>query len=150
MLEIDILRNSSQNILGVLRGAFSGFWCPKRQPDTLLATTMSLKLPELSPGGEIYSIWWMLESPSRSPLAGCCPASGGGAAIKVLVQKSRLTQSGNELVLEVTGPSSLPQARLHVVSLATIEDNSSTWLYRSHRRYYIRHARGEMLNAFFY
>ena len=28
MLEIDILRNSSQNILGVLKGDFWGFECP--------------------------------------------------------------------------------------------------------------------------
>ena len=35
MLEIDILRNSSQKNLGVLRGAFSGFGCPKRHPDGL-------------------------------------------------------------------------------------------------------------------
>ena len=33
MLMIDILRNSSQNNLGVLRGAFYGFGCPKRHPD---------------------------------------------------------------------------------------------------------------------
>ena len=40
MLEIDILRNSPQNNLGVLRGAFKGFVCPKRHPDALLAKTM--------------------------------------------------------------------------------------------------------------
>ena len=40
MLEIDILRNSSQKVLVVLRGAFEGFGCPKRHPDTLLAKTM--------------------------------------------------------------------------------------------------------------
>ena len=40
MLEIDILRNSSQNYLGVLRGVFQGFGCPKRHPDALLAMTM--------------------------------------------------------------------------------------------------------------
>ena len=40
MLEIDILRNSSQNILGALRGAFLVFGCPKRHPDALLAKTM--------------------------------------------------------------------------------------------------------------
>ena len=40
MLEIDILRNSSKNNLGVLRGAFQGFGCPKRHPDALLANTM--------------------------------------------------------------------------------------------------------------
>ena len=32
MLEINILRNSSQIFLGVLRGAFLGFGCPKRHP----------------------------------------------------------------------------------------------------------------------
>ena len=41
MLEIDILRNSSPKILGVLRGAFQGFGCPKRHPDALLAKTMT-------------------------------------------------------------------------------------------------------------
>ena len=40
MLEIDILRNSTQTILGVLRVAFYGFGCPKRHPDALLAKTM--------------------------------------------------------------------------------------------------------------
>ena len=40
MLEIDILRNSSQKFLGVLRGAFSVFGCPKRHPNALLAKTM--------------------------------------------------------------------------------------------------------------
>ena len=40
MLEIDILRNSSPKHLGVLRGAFYGFGCPKRHPDALLAKTM--------------------------------------------------------------------------------------------------------------
>ena len=40
MLEIGILRNSSQRYLGVLRGAFEGFGCPKRHPDALLAKTM--------------------------------------------------------------------------------------------------------------
>ena len=40
MLKIDILRNSSPKILGVLRGAFLGFGCPKRHPDALLAKTM--------------------------------------------------------------------------------------------------------------
>ena len=40
MLEIDILRNDSQKYLGVLRGDFLGFGCPKRHPDTLLAKTM--------------------------------------------------------------------------------------------------------------
>ena len=35
-----ILRNSLQFFLGVLRGAFKGFGCPKRHPDTLLVNTM--------------------------------------------------------------------------------------------------------------
>ena len=34
------LRNHSQQFLGVLRGAFKGFGCPKRHPDALLAKTM--------------------------------------------------------------------------------------------------------------
>ena len=42
MLEINILRNIPQKKLGVLSGAFSGFGCPKRHPDTLLAKTMLL------------------------------------------------------------------------------------------------------------
>ena len=33
MLEIDILRNSSQNLLGVLMSAFLGFGWPKIHPD---------------------------------------------------------------------------------------------------------------------
>ena len=41
MLEIDILRNSSPRKMGVLRGAFEGFGCPKRHPDALLAKTMA-------------------------------------------------------------------------------------------------------------
>ena len=39
-LEIDIFRNSTQKYLGVLRGSFSGFGCPKKHPDALLAKTM--------------------------------------------------------------------------------------------------------------
>ena len=39
-LQIEIFRNSTQNILGVLRGSFQGFGCPKRHPDALLAKTM--------------------------------------------------------------------------------------------------------------
>ena len=39
-LEIEIFRNSTQKNLGVLRGSFYGFGCPKRHPDTLLAKTM--------------------------------------------------------------------------------------------------------------
>ena len=44
MLEIDILRNSSPRKVGVLRGAFEGFGCPKRHPDALLAKTLVLVL----------------------------------------------------------------------------------------------------------
>ena len=40
VLEFNILRNSSENKLGVLSGAFLGFGCPKRHPDALLAKTM--------------------------------------------------------------------------------------------------------------
>ena len=39
-LEIEIFRNSTLKKLGVLRGSFQGFGCPKRHPDTLLAKTM--------------------------------------------------------------------------------------------------------------
>ena len=39
-LEIEIFRNSTQKNLGVLRGSFQGFGCPKRHPDALLAKTM--------------------------------------------------------------------------------------------------------------
>ena len=35
-LEIEIFRNSTQKNLGVLRGSFQGFGCPKRHPDALL------------------------------------------------------------------------------------------------------------------
>ena len=45
MLEIDILRNSSQKSLGVLRGTFQWFGCPKRHPDALLAKTMDSMSP---------------------------------------------------------------------------------------------------------
>ena len=44
MLEVDILRNSSQIFLGVLSGVFQGFGCPKRHPDALLAKTMVIGL----------------------------------------------------------------------------------------------------------
>ena len=40
MLEIDILRNSSQKNLCVLRGVFQGFGCPQRHPGALLAKAM--------------------------------------------------------------------------------------------------------------
>ena len=46
-LEIKIFRNSIQNNLGVLRGSFQGFGCPKRHPDALLAKTMLLFPPSL-------------------------------------------------------------------------------------------------------
>ena len=38
-LKIEIFRNSTQKLLGVLRGSFKGFGCPKRHPDALLAKT---------------------------------------------------------------------------------------------------------------
>ena len=38
-LEIEILRNSTQK-MGVLRGSFQKFGCPKWHPDALLAKTM--------------------------------------------------------------------------------------------------------------
>ena len=39
-LKIEIFKNSKQKKLGVLRGTFQGFECPKRHPDALLAKTM--------------------------------------------------------------------------------------------------------------
>ena len=51
MLEIDISRNSSPRKLGVLRGAFEGFGCPKRHPDALLAKTM------VGTTGQITLLW---------------------------------------------------------------------------------------------
>ena len=39
-LEIEIFRNSTLKDVCVLRGSFSGFGCPKRHPDALLAKTM--------------------------------------------------------------------------------------------------------------
>ena len=39
---IGIFRNSTQKYLGVLRGSFLGFGCPKRHPETLLAKTMPI------------------------------------------------------------------------------------------------------------
>ena len=42
------IRNSSQHFLGVLRSAFSGFGCPKRHPDALLAKTMAKEYRKLS------------------------------------------------------------------------------------------------------
>ena len=44
MLEIDILRNSSQKYLGVQKGAFEWFVCPKRHPDALLAKTLEVTI----------------------------------------------------------------------------------------------------------
>ena len=38
--EIQIFRNSTEKNVGVLRGSFQGFGCPKRHPDALLAKTM--------------------------------------------------------------------------------------------------------------
>ena len=43
-LEIEIFRNSILKYLGVLRGSFLGFGCPKRHPDVLLAKTMTYPL----------------------------------------------------------------------------------------------------------
>ena len=40
MLEIAILRNSSQRDLGVLRGDFFRVWVSKKHPDALLAKTI--------------------------------------------------------------------------------------------------------------
>ena len=40
-LDIEIFRSFTQNNLGVLRGSFYGFGCPKRHTDTLLAKTMT-------------------------------------------------------------------------------------------------------------
>ena len=40
MLEIDILRNSSQSFLGVLEGCFLRVWVSKKTPRRLLAKTM--------------------------------------------------------------------------------------------------------------
>ena len=39
-LEIEVFRNSKLKYLGVLRGSFLGFGCPKRHPDALLAKTI--------------------------------------------------------------------------------------------------------------
>ena len=39
--KIEIFRNSTLKNLGVLRGSFKGFGCPKRHPDALLAKTMA-------------------------------------------------------------------------------------------------------------
>ena len=44
-LEIEIFRNSTQNYLGVLRGSFQEFGCPKKHPDALLAKTMQSFIP---------------------------------------------------------------------------------------------------------
>ena len=47
LLEIDILRNSLQNVLSILRGALEVFGCPKRHPDALLAKTMIISLDDV-------------------------------------------------------------------------------------------------------
>ena len=39
--KIEIFRNSTLKNMGVLRGSFKGFGCPKRLPDALLAKTMA-------------------------------------------------------------------------------------------------------------
>ena len=44
-LDIEIFRNSELKDLGVLRGSFQGFGCPKRHPDALLAKTMAMCMP---------------------------------------------------------------------------------------------------------
>ena len=44
-LGIEIFRNSTQKIMGDLRGSSKGFGCPKRHPDTLLAKTMPRSIP---------------------------------------------------------------------------------------------------------
>ena len=50
-IEIQIFRNCTLENLGVLRGSFEGFGCPKRHPDALLAKTMheSVYCIELNP-----------------------------------------------------------------------------------------------------
>ena len=40
MIEINILRNSSQIFAGVLKGELGGFWESKKHPDALLAEIM--------------------------------------------------------------------------------------------------------------
>ena len=42
--EIESFGNSTLKKLGVLRGSFQGFGCPKRHPDALLAKTMTQAL----------------------------------------------------------------------------------------------------------
>ena len=52
-LEIGIFRNSTLKKLGVLRGSFQGFGCPKRRPGAFLAKTMSYCL--------LHSLRWHLQ-----------------------------------------------------------------------------------------
>ena len=47
-LEIEIFGNSTLKKLGVLRGSFSGFGCPKRHPDALLGMTMSMTITSVA------------------------------------------------------------------------------------------------------
>ena len=54
-LEIEIFRNSTLKDLGVLRGSFQGFWCPKRHPDALLAKTVCPNLPIRANPSQIYT-----------------------------------------------------------------------------------------------
>ena len=43
MPEIDILRNSSQKVLGALRGAFKGFGCPTATENSLMILIKSCR-----------------------------------------------------------------------------------------------------------
>ena len=43
MPEIDILRNSSQKVLGALRGAFKGFGCPTATKNSLMILIKSCR-----------------------------------------------------------------------------------------------------------
>ena len=52
-LELEVFRNSKLKYLGVLRGSFSGFGCPKRHPDTLLAKTMDSRASQ-------WAIWYLV------------------------------------------------------------------------------------------
>ena len=45
-IEIEIFGNSTLKNLGVMRGSFLGFGCPKRHPGALLAKTMRWRTDE--------------------------------------------------------------------------------------------------------
>ena len=65
MLEIDILRNSSQKNVEVLRGGFLRFWVSKRRPDTLLAKSMGPRehASHVSPTGcldKLFVLIWLV------------------------------------------------------------------------------------------